>query len=406
MSRLVTGVVAALFVVVVPTASGTRTDTHVALTRSASVAFPGHNGSIVFQYVRGMGFGVVSPDTGSYRPTTIPKRKLAPVGQPAYGPDGRTVAFVRYARQAHRLYTMNADGTNARRILPFGASPAWSPDGSQLSFIRALPSHPGVLWVVNADGSEAHQVWRGAGAVVRSHSWTTDGEAILFVASGRPGDVRARYVHAVRPDGQEPPRLFFEAPLGTSPGPLSPDGSTIVLRETSTGGIGTMSLADRSYQRVLDQSSDPASALLSEVVWSPDGSELGYTEVGRSPEPGSLFPRVDLFRLELASGQTTRVGAVGAGGVDWQPRCTQVGSAGRDRLRGTRGADLVCGLGGNDRVAGGAGNDRLFGEQGNDWIDSRDSGFDVVGCGRGRDTALADPGDLVGGDCESVRRSR
>ena len=75
-------------------------------------------------------------------------------------------------------------------------------------------------------------------------------------------------------------------------------------------------------------------------------------------------------------------------------------------MRGTRGADLVCGLGGNDRIAGGAGNDRLFGESGDDWIASRDRGFDVVGCGRGRDTALADPSDLVGGDCESVQRGR
>jgi Ca2+-binding RTX toxin-like protein len=301
---------------------------------------------------------------------------------------------------------MNSDGTNARRLLAFGRSPAWSPDGSRLSLIRALPSHPGVLWVVNADGTDAHQVWRGAGAVVRSHAWSPDGKAILFVASGRPGDVRAHYVYAVGPDGREPPRVFFEAPPGTFPGPLSPDGSMIVLRETGPGGVGTMSLADRSYRRLLEHSSDPASALLSEVVWAPNGLELAYTEVGRSPDPGSFFPRADLFRLELASGQTTRVGAVGAGGVDWQARCTHGGSAGPDLLRGTRSADLVCGLGGNDRVAGGAGNDRLFGEQGDDLIDSRDRGFDVVGCGPGRDTALADAGDLVGVDCERVRRSR
>lgn len=406
MKRLLALVVAALLVVVAPTASGTRTHTNVKVTRSASATFPGRNGSIIYQYVRGMGFGVVSPATGSYRPTAIPRRKLAPVGQPAYAPDGRTVAFVRYTRQARGIYTMNSDGTNARRILAFGRSPAWSPDGSRLSLIRASPSHPGVLWVVNANGTDAHQVWRGADAVVSSHAWTPEGKAILFVASGRPGDVRAHYLYAVRPDGREPPRVFFETPPGTLPGPLSPDGSMIVLREAGPGGVGAMRLADRSYRRLLEHSSDPARALLSEVVWSPDGRELAYTEVGKSPELGSFFARVDLFRLELASGQTTRVGAVGAGGVDWQPRCTQVGSAGRDLLRGTRGADLVCGLGGNDRVAGGAGNDRLFGEQGDDWIDSRDRGFDVVGCGPGRDTALADPSDLVAIDCERVRRRR
>jgi hypothetical protein len=41
----------------------------------------------------------------------------------------------------------------------------------------------------------------------------------------------------------------------------SPDGSMIVLRETGSGGMGTMSLPDGSYRRLLEHSSDPATAL-------------------------------------------------------------------------------------------------------------------------------------------------
>jgi hypothetical protein len=50
--------------------------------------------------------------------------------------------------------------------------------------------------------------------------------------------------------------------------------------------------------------------------------------------------------------------------------------------------------------------DRLFGQQGDDRIDARDGGFDGVGCGPGRDVALADRADLVGVDCERVVRAR
>ena len=49
--------------------------------------------------------------------------------------------------------------------------------------------------------------------------------------------------------------------------------------------------------------------------------------------------------------------------------------------------------------------DRLFGEDGNDRFYARDGEFDVVGCGAGRDSVVADRGDLVGRDCERVSRS-
>jgi hypothetical protein len=55
-------------------------------------------------------------------------------------------------------------------------------------------------------------------------------------------------------------------------------------------------------------------------------------------------------------------------------------------------------------MEGGAGQDRLFGEEGNDRFLARDGEFDVIGCGPGRDTVLADRQDLVGVDCEVVRR--
>ena len=72
--------------------------------------------------------------------------------------------------------------------------------------------------------------------------------------------------------------------------------------------------------------------------------------------------------------------------------------------RGRAGSELVCGFGGPDRLAGGPGRDRLIGGDGNDSIDARGGGFDVVGCGLGRDSVVADRSDYVGVDCERVTR--
>ena len=46
----------------------------------------------------------------------------------------------------------------------------------------------------------------------------------------------------------------------------------------------------------------------------------------------------------------------------------------------------------------------MFGADGDDLIEARDGVFDVVGSGLGQVAVLADRRDLVGVDCERVRR--
>jgi hypothetical protein len=74
--------------------------------------------------------------------------------------------------------------------------------------------------------------------------------------------------------------------------------------------------------------------------------------------------------------------------------CTITGTAGPDRLRGTRHDDVICGLGGNDVIRAGAGDDAVFG----------DAGDDRLAGGRGDDTLYGGDGDnrLSGGRGEDV----
>jgi Ca2+-binding RTX toxin-like protein len=95
-------------------------------------------------------------------------------------------------------------------------------------------------------------------------------------------------------------------------------------------------------------------------------------------------------------------------------RCTIVGTARADRLRGTAKKDVICGLGGNDRIqgrggadviVGGPGNDRvngnrgrdrLYGNGGNDRLVSRDRNIgEPLDGGSGRDKASVDRGDRL-----------
>jgi hypothetical protein len=106
------------------------------------------------------------------------------------------------------------------------------------------------------------------------------------------------------------------------------------------------------------------------------------------------------------------------------PGCTIGGTDGDDVLSGTAGNDVICALGGNDHVHGGPGNDviragpgndeiegqrgndRLTGGPGRDRLDggigadalrARDGARDLLGGGRGTDTAYADRHDRLRG---------
>ena len=79
------------------------------------------------------------------------------------------------------------------------------------------------------------------------------------------------------------------------------------------------------------------------------------------------------------------------------------GGAGNDRLLGGGGNDWLLGGPGHDRLEGGAGRDVYVAGPGNDMIRSRDGVREVVACGAGRDTVIADRLDAVIG-CEHVLR--
>ncbi|MFL5638677.1 MAG: hypothetical protein ACJ78M_04825 [Gemmatimonadaceae bacterium] len=115
--------------------------------------------------------------------------------------DGRKIVFTSLKNGDLDIYVMNVDGSGLRQLTRqtgYDGGPWWSPDGKRIVY-RA--NHPQTaaeiatyrdllaqrlvrpnkmdLWIMNADGSDQHQITH-LGAASFGPSWTADGRKIIF----------------------------------------------------------------------------------------------------------------------------------------------------------------------------------------------------------------------------------
>ena len=368
-------------------------------------AFPGTNGEIVFASERSEAGGRVlwtAPPTGG--PLTRIKTPLYYHGDPAWSPDGRSLAFVAYPRDTPEIFVITGDGRRLRRLtrnrLGEG-SPAWSPDGAQIVF-ASTPGPRGDLYVMNADGTGRRRLTRTA-LCEGSPAWSPDGTKIAFINAC----ARAPFpLWVMNADGKRARRI------GSGNRPRwSPDGRQIAAATgfPSYPSQVVVLARDGSNQRIVTEGAQP--------IWSPDGRQLAFVKNESGPcDPSQVVTRVYVINLD-GSGETRvtpRLSRNTCGAADedpdWQPRCTRYGNNRNNRVTGTAGRDVLCALagrdiiragGGDDVVLGGDGNDVIFGGSGKDWlfgsagsdlILARDGTPDIVNGGPGRDQARIDRG--------------
>jgi Tol biopolymer transport system component len=127
---------------------------------------------------------------------------------PSWSPDGSTIAYARDAiLQNWDIATMNADGSNRRRLTrdhPRAQySPDWSPDGSKILFIDDGPGDSPSLMTIRPTGRALQLVLDGSRRGVWWPVYSPNGRRIAFT---RFWDHRAN-VWMVRSDGTDLERL-------------------------------------------------------------------------------------------------------------------------------------------------------------------------------------------------------
>jgi hypothetical protein len=151
------------------------------------------------------------------------------VFQPAWSPDGQSIAYAAQVGGFTDLYIYDLGTKQTRRLTndPFAdLQPAWSPDGRRLLFVTdrhssnldSLTFGAMGLATIEIEGGRIAQVSTGLSGLASSPQWSPDGSAIEFVSdhSGRPDIYRL-----VTATGQVTPRTSL--PTGVSGiTPLSP----------------------------------------------------------------------------------------------------------------------------------------------------------------------------------------
>ncbi len=242
-------------------------------------------------------------------------------GNPALSPDGTLVSFVRsHDPDPDRIFVVNADGSGVHQLIPTNCPSRcgdaaeghpWSPDGRQIVFTRAIfagsdatPSNVG-LWIMNADGSGAHQVTlAGARACQKSCAggaqddnagWSPDGKRLVFrrwiygspdrfeIFTVATNGTDLRRVTAVNMNAEDPAwspdgnLIVFQSP------PDPEQGSAQALYTIHPDGTGLAPLTPHL------SSMPDGSQATNHASWSPDGKQIAFAHAPSSTPDADLF---------------------------------------------------------------------------------------------------------------------
>jgi len=172
--------------------------------------------------------------------------------------DGEHIVFTSTRNGDLDIYTMDADGSNVRQLtheLGYDGGPFWSYDGTKIVYRAEHPTtpeeikdykdlftagliRPGNLeiWVMNADGSNKHQVTHN-GAANFAPYWLPDGKRIIFASNqadannGRDFDL-----YVINEDGTGQERITFHPDFDAFP-MFTSDGKRLVWASNRNGKL-------------------------------------------------------------------------------------------------------------------------------------------------------------------------
>lgn len=161
--------------------------------------------------------------------------RVAAGRSPAWSPNGRRVAFTKYHGSSY-IWVVNADGSNAHRLVKAPVSYAWEVDWNPVIADRvafSTGSYVSSIYVMNTNGSTARKLAPDLRDSVVEPAWSPNGRRIAFSSNWSMAKAE---IYTVDAAGGAPVRLTKNRVFDGSPS-WSPDGRSIAfVRSTGKGG--------------------------------------------------------------------------------------------------------------------------------------------------------------------------
>ena len=226
------------------------------------------------------------------------------------------------------IFTIRADGTGSREIVPAGSDPEWSPDGARL-----LYGFGGSLWSALSDGTDARLIVESdrlgtadgpcnRESAVSDGTWSPSGRRVAFVGESEDEDERTvQEICTAAVDGSRV-RVLRN---GTEPS-WTPGGRRIAFiaaaksRRSFSSRIATMRGDGRDVRVLLGD----AKGYRQGLDVSPDGRRLAFLETSSAPGSSRTVLRIMNLRTRRTRTIPWRKTGLRVGAVDWTPGGTRL----------------------------------------------------------------------------------
>ncbi len=218
---------------------------------------------------------VPTPTTASVQTSPLGSPLATPASVPTpeevtFDVSGR-IAFHSEKTGDFEIWVMNADGSDAHPLTTAPGrdiEPAWSPDGTKIVFASARDDPENLqLYIMNADGSDQHRLFEEVRPWDNwTPAWSPDGTRIAFQVN-RDVRVNGFDVYVVNADGTDE-RLLAGGPGDQYHPSWSPDGKKVVYvnRGMDDSEIWVVNADGSDAHPITDNDSNEAYPR-----WSPDG---------------------------------------------------------------------------------------------------------------------------------------